>query len=191
MLSLGFQYQTLILPDTENAGKLFCLILLSSYYIGGHPLPTPHEGAKGGRGGVLFISISQNKGQFFSLHILSYLITSDILPITDYKDGTAMPLKVRIWAGSKSLGSVTCGGCAVVCVRHPGRVFLRVCQRGSPPTGVFSSGCGKNRLGAESSPSSKWALWNLPLKDAGSGLLGCPPLLRTPVFLNLFCGIAE
>ena len=96
MLSLGFQYQTLILPDTENAGKLFYLVLLSSYYIGGHPLPTPHEGAKGGRGGVLFISISQNKGQFFSLHILSYLITSDILPITDYKDETAKSPNVLI-----------------------------------------------------------------------------------------------
>ena len=96
MLSLNIQYQSLILPDTENAGKLLGLILLSSYYIGGHPLPTPHEGAKGGRGGVLFISISQNKGQFFSLHILSYLITSDILPITDYNDGAAKPQSVRI-----------------------------------------------------------------------------------------------
>ena len=96
MLSLGIQYQSLILPNVENTRKLFYLILLSSYYIGGHPLPTPHEGAKGGRGGVLFISISQNKGQFFSLHILSYLITSDILPITDYKDGTAKPQSVRI-----------------------------------------------------------------------------------------------
>lgn len=96
MLSLGIQHQTLILLRTENAGDLLGLILLSSYYIGGHPLPTPHEGAKGGRGRVLFISISQNKGQFFSLHILSYLTTSDILPITDYKDETAKSPNVLI-----------------------------------------------------------------------------------------------
>ena len=113
MLSLDIQYQTLILPRTENAEMLLDLILLSSYYIGGHPLPTPHEGAKGGRGGVLFISISQNKGPFFSLHILPYLISSDILPITDYKDETAKSPNARIWAGRKSLASVTCGGRSV------------------------------------------------------------------------------
>ena len=100
-------------------------LILSSFYLNPPiPLPTPHEGAKGGRGGVLFISISQNKGQFFSLHILSYLITSDILPITDSKDGTAKSPNARIWAGSKSLESAPEGGCAVVCVRHPGRVFF-------------------------------------------------------------------
>lgn len=89
MLSLDSQYQTVILPRTENAEIHLDLVLLSSYYIGGHPLPTPHEGAKGGRGGVLFISISQNKGPFFTLHTLLHFNTSDILTITDYKDGIA------------------------------------------------------------------------------------------------------
>ena len=68
MLSLGIQYQPLILPRTENAGNILCLILLSSYYIGGHPLPTPPMRGPRGAGAGSYLSQSHKT----KVHFLAY-----------------------------------------------------------------------------------------------------------------------